>query len=675
MERVKCLKCGFVNPEGQATCLKCRAPLPRVRIQAQAPPPAVPAADANQFRRGQMVANRYTVLNLVGRGGMGCIYKVHDNTLGEEVALKTLLPQFAQDKMVVERFFNEARIARRLAHPNIVRVHDIGIDNGVLYISMEFMQGRSLRDILEKMAPGQHLPLREVLRIMEDLCSALAYAHRHTIHRDIKPENVMLQEQGTVKLMDFGISKLMDNNRLTGASIVMGTPFYMSPEQLRNSRDVDARADIYSLGVMLYEVLTGNMPTGVPKPASEMLKEVPPAMDNIVARCVDPNPDQRYQSADELRAALQEVRRRLDAGELDGQKTVRNRTAPSLPPVRSLAGGVLALALLAGMAYGLYAAEQRRAALPAAIQARDGEAEAEAGTPVPPIGQDNFEAYADLWPDLHAKAAAAVRSDATLQGTLTLAETLWADAENGRSLETARNAAQCLAGILMAPQSSGMVFIPPGEVILRGETVPVGPYFMDVREVSIGDFARFCRSVPDGWRMPTALQAYVTTHAEYPVTFVSYYDAAAYAAWRGAAIPTEAQWVRAAAAEDGLPQKFAWGETWEADAANTNAPGTATLMPGGSYEKDRTPSGCEDMTGNVSEWTRTPAPGSATGTDGQPWFGTMMVVRGGSYRIDGGGLDTVDEAHFEDAAEDDLGFRCVKELPGTAAALKAALGQ
>lgn len=672
MERVKCLKCGFVNPEGQATCLKCRAPLPRVRIQAQAPPPPMPAApEANQFTRGQVVANRYTVLNLVGRGGMGCIYKVHDNTLGEEVALKTLLPQFAQDKMVVERFFNEARIARRLAHPNIVRVHDIGIDNGVLYISMEFMQGRSLRDILEKMLPGEQLPLRETLRIMDELCAALSYAHRHTIHRDIKPENVMLQEQGTVKLMDFGISKLMDNNRLTGASIVMGTPFYMSPEQLRNSRDVDARADIYSVGVMLYEVLTGNMPTGIPKPASEMLKDVPPAMDNIVARCVDPNPDQRYQSADELRAALAEVRRRLEAGTLN-QKTVRQRGGDSLPPMRRVAGLLVALALLGGMGYGLYAAEQRRATLPM---------ETDAGTlsPLPLAGDapesvdESIEDYAALWRGLLARAETVAGSDVALQDAVSLATAAWLNAESSRDLVQAREAAQSLAGLVMASQTPGMVYVAPGVAHVRGEPVAVAPFLMDLVEVTIGDFARFCRESPEGWRMPSALEGFESTHAAYPMTFVAYYDAAAFAAWRGCALPSEAQWARAAAAPDGLPQPYAWGDTWEVDAANTNAPGVATLEPVGTFEMDRTPAGCMDMTGNVSEWTSSLAPGSALGPEGTPWFGTAMVIRGGSYRIADGGLDTVDQAPFESTGEDDLGFRCVKAIPATAASLRTAL--
>ncbi|HEX71935.1 MAG TPA: hypothetical protein ENN65_01260, partial [Candidatus Hydrogenedentes bacterium] len=128
MAKVKCPRCFYVNPDGQETCVRCKTALPKIKIEAAQPASSPPPAnqDEVQLRRGQVLANRYTVLNLIGRGGMGCIYKVHDNVLGEDVALKTLLPQFVQDKLVLERFFNEARIARRLAHPNIVRVHDIG---------------------------------------------------------------------------------------------------------------------------------------------------------------------------------------------------------------------------------------------------------------------------------------------------------------------------------------------------------------------------------------------------------------------------------------------------------------------------------------------------------------------------------------------------------------------
>lgn len=659
MEKVKCPQCGFVNPSGKEACLKCRTPLARIRIEAQAPPAAAaPGAASDQLRRAQVVANRYTVLNLVGRGGMGCIYKVHDNTLGEEVALKTLLPQFVQDRMVVERFFNEARIARRLAHPNIVRVHDIGLADKTLYISMEFVSGRSLRDILEKLPPNQRLPIPEALRILEDLCAALAYAHQHTIHRDIKPENVMVQPDGVVKLMDFGISKLMDNNRLTGASIVMGTPYYMSPEQLRNSRDVDARADIYSIGVMLYEILTGNMPTGVPKPASEMIKEVPPALDRIIARCVDPDPDNRYSTADELRGALREVRNHLASG---GTLTQRPRRAPGGGALlgRQALGAAAVLALVAAMAYGLSIAErQRQAALAAA--------------PPAPLAPSNgfpmvgFEAYAALWPRLLEAAGPRAAGDA--EAWVEAARESWRAAESAvgeaRTLH-ARHAAQCLAAVLIANQAGDMAFVPPGTVYVRGDAVALGPYFIDRHEVRIGDFARFCAEVPGGWRMPAGLRGYEQSHADYPAVFVTHYDATAYAAWRGMRLPTEAQWLRAASPEDGVPLAYPWGDEWIDDAARVADPASGPA-PVGTHPEDASPWGCLDMAGNVSEWIRDEVEA--------PWFGGYAPVRGGSFLSDATPLSARRAAPFDAAAEGDIGFRRVLEPPSDPATLSMLLG-
>ena len=372
MSDVKCTKCGHANSQDRLVCVRCGASLPKRVAQANESPGQAAAGGTRQrpssvsFRRGQNVAGRYTVIDMIGRGGMGCIYLVHDNTLNERVALKTLLPQFASDKMVVDRFYNEARIARQLSHPNIVRVHDIGLAQEIMYISMEYLQGRSLRAILEGQMPGDRLPVRSALRIMDQLCASLEYAHDYTVHRDIKPENIMVLPDGSVKLMDFGISKLKATTRLTSTSVVMGTPQYMSPEQQQDSSSVDVRADIYSLGVVLYEALAGSLPTGVPKPASQIRREVPPALDPIIMKCVDPDPKQRYQTAKELRAALKPILELAEAG-----SNVTN-VAPRGSGIRLEGFGIrriigvtlaVAVAVLAGA--GLWVMEQRRPETPA----------------------------------------------------------------------------------------------------------------------------------------------------------------------------------------------------------------------------------------------------------------------------------------------------------------------
>lgn len=307
MDTTRCSQCGHTITAGQIACSKCGASVAGGDAQAagRSPSPSEPNLTPSfTLQPNQVLANRYQVIRLIGRGGMGAIYLAHDRVLNEPVALKTLLPQFAREKTIVERFYNEARIARQLSHPNIVRVHDIGMASQIMYLSMEYVEGKSLRALLEQ--SGRGLPAAYAMEVLRQLCAGLGYAHRYTVHRDIKPENVMIAKNGAVKLMDFGISKLRGNPGLTVASMVMGTPQYMPPEQFRDSAAVDARADIYSLGVLLYEMLTGALPSGMAKPASQLAPGAPPAIDAIIAKCLEFEPGARYQSAQELAAALEE---------------------------------------------------------------------------------------------------------------------------------------------------------------------------------------------------------------------------------------------------------------------------------------------------------------------------------------------------------------------------------
>ncbi|MCW5808042.1 MAG: protein kinase [Deltaproteobacteria bacterium] len=323
MARVKCPHCFHVNPDRQESCEKCGARLPRISIEAPEParaPAQVPGRSQLQFHRGQVVAGRYTVLNLIGQGGMGSIYKVHDNTLGEDVALKTLLPQFLQDKVVLERFYNEAKIARRLAHPNIVRVHDIGEDGKILYISMEYLQGMSLREILDNLPPGERLPIAQTMRIFDQLCAALEYAHQFTVHRDIKPENVMLSASGRPTLIDFGLARLRDDAPLTARGMCIGSPSYLAPERL-DGRPHDARADVYAVGVILYEMIAGVRPFvgdstveilsncrhRPPRPLRAIRRDVSRPLDAVVVRALAKDPRRRFDDAEEMLAALEDV--------------------------------------------------------------------------------------------------------------------------------------------------------------------------------------------------------------------------------------------------------------------------------------------------------------------------------------------------------------------------------
>jgi len=349
-----CIVCKTSNPDDAQLCENCGTPFAGADRWA----PTSTSADGTDgsgnepvggFQPGDMIADRYKVIESIGAGGMGVVYRVHDTVLGEDVALKLMAARLLQDQTAVQRFLNEARVTRQLTHKNIVRVHDIGRYEDMLYISMELVRGTSLRKAAaDRAAAGQLFSTEEVISIMCQVCDSLDYAHQFTIHRDIKPENVMLTEAGEVKLMDFGLSKLLAVPGLTATAAVMGTPMYMAPEQFRDSAHVDLRADLFSVGIMLYELLTGRIPTGMARPASELREGIPAVMDLIVSRCTAPEIDQRYSSAgeirDDLRSSLLEMR-----GEMP---MVVQMPAKHRRPVLKT---VLVLAVAAAVGAGLWA--------------------------------------------------------------------------------------------------------------------------------------------------------------------------------------------------------------------------------------------------------------------------------------------------------------------------------
>jgi serine/threonine protein kinase len=241
------------------------------------------------------------ILELLGQGGMGAVYKARQTKLDRLVAVKVLPPEVARDPAFAERFTREARSLARLSHPNIVMVFDFGEADGLFYFSMEFVDGRNVRQLLQ----ADELTPAQALRIVPQVCDALGYAHDEGIvHRDIKPENILLDKKGRVKIADFGLAKLVGLTpaylTLTGAHEVMGTLYYMAPEQTRRSHLVDHRADLYSLGVVFYEMLTGELPLGRFAPPSQKAP-VDARLDPIVLRALAREPENRYQDAGELK--------------------------------------------------------------------------------------------------------------------------------------------------------------------------------------------------------------------------------------------------------------------------------------------------------------------------------------------------------------------------------------
>jgi serine/threonine-protein kinase len=261
---------------------------------------------------------KYEVTGLLGRGGMGLVYRAFDKHLGREVAIKTITEGFAGDPEMLERFYREAAKTGMLKHPNIVTVYDLGEQEGFPYIVMEYVAGEALDRVIQSARP---LPLAFRLRIIEQVCSALAYAHRNdVIHRDVKPANVIVQPDGVAKLLDFGIARQEKQERgLTRTGNVIGTIHYMAPERLRD-RAFDGRSDIFSAGIMLYQLLTGQLPFSgedfsvVQKllnekhpPLGNYLQDYPAALDAILDRSLAKDPDERYNSADEMAAEIYAV--------------------------------------------------------------------------------------------------------------------------------------------------------------------------------------------------------------------------------------------------------------------------------------------------------------------------------------------------------------------------------
>ena len=250
---------------------------------------------------------QYEILEMVGRGGMGAVYRARQKGLDRIVALKILPSSAAQDPTFGERFGREARALAKLNHPNIVAMFDSGSVDGLFYLVMEFVDGANLRAAIRAKSTSP----KEALAIVGQICDALQYAHEEGIvHRDIKPENILLDKRGRVKIADFGLAKLLGGDKggvtLTQTHQAMGTPHYMAPEQWEKPLEVDHRADIYSLGVVFYELLTGELPLGRFAPPSQKI-QLDIKIDEVVLKTLMKEPGLRYQHASEIKTAVTDI--------------------------------------------------------------------------------------------------------------------------------------------------------------------------------------------------------------------------------------------------------------------------------------------------------------------------------------------------------------------------------
>src|SRR5581483_1689219 len=283
---MRCPLCGVDISGPKRYCPDCGAALdasavPTVAMHERRPPSSS-TADEGRYPAGTMLGERYKIIGLLGRGGMGEVYRAADLKLEQQVALKFLPPQ---NSRLIERFRAEVRIARQISHRNVCRVYDLGEMDGAPFISMEYVDGEDLGSLLRRIG---RLPGDKAIEFARRLCAGLAAAHeKGVLHRDLKPANIMIDGRGQVLIMDFGLAATAD--AIAGGDIRSGTPAYMAPEQ-KEGREVTVRSDIYSVGLVMQEMFFGRESTSSPK-------DLDPAVEKVIQRCLDPNPSKRPQSA------------------------------------------------------------------------------------------------------------------------------------------------------------------------------------------------------------------------------------------------------------------------------------------------------------------------------------------------------------------------------------------
>ena len=637
---------------------------------------------------GQTIANRYRVDSLLGRGGMAEVYKVWDHSRMTPLALKLLHEDLAMDKVFLRRFKREAETLAKLQHPHIVRFYGLGQDGLQAFMLMDFIEGITLKQKIFTSAQSG-LPLEEIREVSRSICSALGYAHKEgLVHCDLKPGNVMLKPDGKVLLMDFGIARLTD--AATATMVGAGTPAYMAPEQVKGL-DPIPQMDIYALGVVLFEMLTGGERPFTGETATttgstsakvrwEQVNAAPPSpreynpaisveLEAVVLKCLEKDPRDRFQSALEIQNALELT---VDGGNGKAAETVLKsetedknisptlnfqppnfkpsnlQPVPDQPePIQDQHAKIQTLSWMQRFGGWIGAGGLLAAAL-AVILLGNGQAVlAPRPTETP-------------WP---TKANTLVPSP-----TVTRTPTNTPLPSN-TPLPTLAATPVLGIGSTRISSADGMrqVYIPAGEFMMGGEdgTAPVHSvyleaFWMDEHEVTLEQF--------QGFMAEENYTAYPCRSAgNQPVVCVNWYDAQAYCEWRGARIPTEEEWEKAA--RGGLKgNKYPWGNhspICEEGAINgarydddkqCNRIGSAPVM---SYSPNGY--GLYDMAGNVWEWVADwydVYPGGYPGASN--YFGEIFrVLRGGSWLNDEDFLRAATrEAHNPESWNNKIGFRC-----------------
>ena len=320
---IKCPKCDTDNPSDSKYCKECAAPLPSLEVSVT----KTLETPTGEFTRGSTFASRYEIIERLGKGGMGSVYRVEDTKLKQEVALKMIKPEIARDKKTIERFRNELKTARNIRHKNVCGMYDLGEAEGTHFITMEYVRGEDLKSFIHR---SGKLAVGTAVRIAKQVCEGLSEAHKlGVVHRDLKPANIMIDREGSVRIMDFGIARSLREEGITAAGVMIGTPDYMSPEQVEG-REVDQRSDIYSLGIIFYEMVIGKVPSERDTPFVAGVKHK--GIGNIVSRCLEKNKERRYQNVREI---LSEIKN-IEVEKLPSVKTPEWKNSIAVLPFKNM---------------------------------------------------------------------------------------------------------------------------------------------------------------------------------------------------------------------------------------------------------------------------------------------------------------------------------------------------
>jgi serine/threonine-protein kinase len=610
----------------------------------------------------------YRIIREIARGGMAIVYLAYQPALDRQVAIKVLASQLLDDNQFTERFRREARAVARLGHPNILTIHDYGEAEGLHFIVMEYVAGGSLRDRMRSALPATYVSF-----VLDQICGALDYAHdQGVVHRDVKPGNILLKNERWLVLSDFGLAKMLQRDNvqsLTVSGMGMGTPDYAAPEQIEGLA-IDRRADIYSTGIVLFEMLAGRVPFSGDSPAKQYVKhltEIPPALHDldprispalseVVDQCLRKRPEDRFNRAGDLAVAFKRamaVSNPTPVG-VDPAFPTALGEPPSTPglPSQPSAGGAVSWASPPAVASSSAPSQSPQPfSQPLTPSGFPSAPIVVPPAPAQPVGRR------PVW--LWAAVAAAILVVALVAAVLLTGVV-------GRDAGTA--VATVPAGATAVPEES--VLVPAGEFVMGDDgaaetrpkqTLRLDAFRIDKFEVTRAQFRTFVAAT--GFRPDSpAVTRFTDREAQEPVVGVTWANAVAYCNWSGGRLPTEAEWEKAARGTDG--RIYPWGNQPDSAKLNASESGLKRPRPVGSYPAGASPYGALDMAGNVAEWTQSlkkPYPYDPGDGRNDPSAAGERVIRGGSWENSAESARTFARAGFPaDFVHPTVGFRCVR---------------